>query len=92
MKKYNVYQQLYFLLFLLIFNASCNGQSQTIKLSDNKTELKLKGKATAYGPLDIVQCMIQDKAGNLWFGGRYGRLFRYDGKTFTDFSKNVHKE
>lgn len=29
---------------------------------------------------------VEDKNGNIWFGGRGGKLCRYDGKTFTDFS------
>ena len=39
-----------------------------------------------------IFCLAEDNVGNLWFGGRYGRLFRYDGQSFTDFSKEVHKQ
>lgn len=39
-----------------------------------------------------IFCCVVDKSGNLWFGGRYGRLFRYDGKSFTDFSSDVHPQ
>ncbi len=31
-----------------------------------------------------VQCSLQDKAGNLWFGTRAG-LYKYDGESFTRF-------
>ena len=71
-----MYQQFYSLLFLLVFITSCNGQ--------NQTPLKIKSKTTAYGPSDIVQCILKDKAGNLWFG--------VTGGSFTDFSKEVHKQ
>jgi ligand-binding sensor domain-containing protein len=39
-----------------------------------------------------IFCSVEDKAGNLWFGGRYGRLYCYDGKSFIDFSKEVHRQ
>lgn len=33
-----------------------------------------------------VWAAAEDPRGNLWFAGRGGKLLRYDGKTFTDFS------
>ncbi len=38
---------------------------------------------------DLVDVMfaIEDAAGNFWFGGRRGLLWRYDGETLTDFTK-----
>lgn len=32
-----------------------------------------------------VWCMLQDRAGNIWFGTRNTGLYRYDGHTFTSF-------
>jgi ligand-binding sensor domain-containing protein len=32
-----------------------------------------------------VQCGLQDKAGNLWFGTTQNGLYKYDGKSFTQF-------
>jgi ligand-binding sensor domain-containing protein len=32
-----------------------------------------------------VQCSLQDKAGNLWFGTTENGLYKYDGKTFSRF-------
>ncbi len=32
-----------------------------------------------------VQCSLQDKAGNLWFGTTENGLYKYDGKAFTQF-------
>jgi len=34
-----------------------------------------------------IKCISEDKAGNLWFGGRYGILWRYDGEVLTDFTQ-----
>ncbi|MEO0734729.1 MAG: two-component regulator propeller domain-containing protein, partial [Bacteroidota bacterium] len=34
-----------------------------------------------------VMCMAEDRDGNLWFGGRYGLLWRYDGKELVDFTQ-----
>ena len=33
-----------------------------------------------------VYCMLEDKAGNIWFGSADAGACRYDGKTFTNFS------
>ena len=35
---------------------------------------------------DNIHCMMEDKAGNLWFGTRGFGLSCYDGKTFISFS------
>lgn len=32
-----------------------------------------------------VQCSLQDKAGNLWFGTTENGLYKYDGKSFSQF-------
>ncbi|HTE10490.1 MAG TPA: two-component regulator propeller domain-containing protein [Chitinophagaceae bacterium] len=32
-----------------------------------------------------VQCGLQDKAGNLWFGTSENGLYKYDGKSFSQF-------
>jgi len=36
-----------------------------------------------------VRFFLEDKEGNLWFGGRYGSLWSYDGKTLTDFKQKI---
>lgn len=33
-----------------------------------------------------VWCLVEDRAGNIWAGTRNTGLYRYDGKTFTNFS------
>lgn len=37
--------------------------------------------------LKDVKCIAEDGKGNIWFGGRYGILWRYDGESLTDFSQ-----
>lgn len=36
--------------------------------------------------LGDIRFITQDKEGHLWFGGRYGVLYRYDGSEITDFT------
>ncbi|MBK6331236.1 MAG: hypothetical protein IPF62_12285 [Bacteroidetes bacterium] len=35
---------------------------------------------------DNIQCSLQDKVGNLWFGTTGEGVYRYDGKLFTQFT------
>ncbi len=44
------------------------------------------------GWLYSVMTIAQDNDGQLWFGSRGGYLFRYDGKSFTNFSEKVSKQ
>jgi ligand-binding sensor domain-containing protein len=37
-------------------------------------------------PFRNVRCIIEDRRGNIWLGGNDG-LWRYDGKTFTNFTE-----
>lgn len=34
-----------------------------------------------------IRFITEDKDGNIWFGGRYGILWKYDGKVLTDFTQ-----
>ena len=34
-----------------------------------------------------IMCISEDKDGNIWFGGRYGLLWRFDGKELKDFTQ-----
>ncbi|QMW04554.1 ligand-binding sensor domain-containing protein [Spirosoma foliorum] len=73
------------LLQLFVFCTSGYG-----KLSTNLT----KGNSTSVvgQPSPIkrsqgnVHCSLQDKKGNLWFGTTSQGVFRYDGKSFTNFT------
>jgi ligand-binding sensor domain-containing protein len=44
------------------------------------------------GWLYSVMTITQDNDGHLWLGSRGGYIFRYDGKSFTDFSEKVFKQ
>ena len=37
--------------------------------------------------LEDIKCISEDKDGNIWFGGRYGLLYRYDGIQLKDFTQ-----
>jgi len=37
--------------------------------------------------LSDINFILEDKEQNLWFGGRYGHLWKYDGKTLIDFTQ-----
>jgi ligand-binding sensor domain-containing protein len=65
------------LLILLLFT-SCNGQKS------KTNEIKV---AKVFTDADIVTSSIIDKNGNLWFGTTTEGLYKYDGKTFTNFNK-----
>lgn len=74
------YVQVYVLFLMLAFCTSCGGQ--------NKPGLpKAKGHPKLITNLGNgnVQCAIQDKAGNLWFGTSDNGLYKYDGKSFRQF-------
>jgi len=42
--------------------------------------------------LNDIKFISEDKNGNIWFGGRYGVLWKYDGKTFKDFTQEKRKK
>jgi len=54
---------------------------------------------TSFTPLEIngsenlndIKFISGDKADNIWFGGRYGILWKYDGKTLTDFTQEKRR-
>jgi len=73
-------------LALLIFSSFCHGQTKispiTVPLEQAKSP---KGHQTSI--FDNVHCGLCDKAGNLWFGTTGAGIYRYDGETFTNFTK-----
>src|SRR5436190_21721398 len=67
------------ILTILFFGTSCYGQAFAIgqpKLI--KTQGSQKG--------DNVHCSLQDNAGNLWFGTTGEGVYKYDGKSFSQFT------
>ncbi|MFZ1370240.1 MAG: two-component regulator propeller domain-containing protein [Ferruginibacter sp.] len=78
---------------IFIFVISCNGQvkkvmpnnmgsEQHLVIDANSKLIKAQGSQTA----ENIRCMLQDKAGNLWFGSTGGGVYRYDNKSFTRFT------
>ncbi len=72
----------------------CNGQATNGAPKAILTEQKAIGreplkliKTQGSGPADNVRCGLQDKTGHLWFGTTGEGVYRYNGKTFTQFTR-----
>jgi ligand-binding sensor domain-containing protein len=85
MKKHFVQIQILTLFTIFIFISACNGQTKTAKDTIAKQITKLV-KTQGSNPADNVHCGLQDKAGNMWFGTTGEGVYKYDGKTFTQFT------
>jgi ligand-binding sensor domain-containing protein len=87
MKKNNLKTWIIFHLTIVVFFTSCQGQIKTppntvIQSTENPKLIKTQGSSTS----DNIRCSLQDKAGNLWFGSTGEGVYRFDGKTFTQFT------
>lgn len=86
------YIHVFTFLTILIFGTACNGPlkknspkekvSESNKISDAHPKLIKTIGNPRYGN---VQCALQDKAGNLWFGTTENGVYKYDGKSFTQY-------
>jgi ligand-binding sensor domain-containing protein len=93
MKKYFLFNPDYFLLAVLFFIVSCNGQNKTqpakaageLKITPAGNPKLVKTQGT--DEFANIHCGLQDKAGNMWFGTTGEGVYRYDGKLFTQFTK-----
>jgi ligand-binding sensor domain-containing protein len=72
---------------------ACNGQSTKQSKTDHETALNTTSrpqpklvKTQGSNESDNVCCGLQDKNGNLWFGTTGEGVYRYNGKTFTQFT------
>lgn len=78
----------YFLIIsITLFTSSCNGQIN--KESDSQSKGKLVTKKIEpyqYGAGDVVNRGYLDKLGNMWFTTLKEGVFKYDGKTFKNFT------
>jgi len=93
MKKYFSQTQVFTFLTILIFGTACNGPvkkdlpkekvSESNTISSGHAKLIKTIGSPKYGN---VQCGLQDKAGNLWFGTTENGLYKYDGKSFSRFT------
>lgn len=92
MTKYYLHKPIYSLLLVLVFFTSCNGQAKT-QTADKQSETETIPveqpkliKTQGSGESDNINCSMQDKAGNIWFGTTGEGVYRYDGKLFTQFT------
>ena len=83
MKKYLSPTLVSIFLTLLFFGTACNGPVKT-DLPIEKEHPKLI-KTIGDPRYGNVQCSLQDKAGNLWFGTTENGLYKYDGKSFNRY-------
>jgi ligand-binding sensor domain-containing protein len=93
MKKYFYQTQAFTFLTILIFGTACNGPvkkdlpKEKVRESNKISEAHPKLIKTLGNPgYGNVQCGLQDKAGNLWFGTGQNGLYKYDGKSFKQFT------
>lgn len=78
------------LLWMSIFFTSCNGQVKTNSSKENATispgQPKLIKSQGSTNIGDNVHGSLQDKKGNLWFATTNDGVYRYDGKSFINFT------
>lgn len=93
MKKYFLHTQTLTFLTILIFGASCNGQVGNNLPKENVIESKIISagqpkliKTQGSQKSDNIGCSLQDKAGNLWFGTTGEGVYKFDGKSFSQFT------
>jgi ligand-binding sensor domain-containing protein len=83
MKNFFLLMQGFTFLTILLWGTACNGpvKKDLQKEKEHPKLIKTIGNPN-YGN---VQCSLQDKAGNLWFGTTENGLYKYDGKSFSRF-------
>jgi ligand-binding sensor domain-containing protein len=85
-------KSIYYLLLLLVFITSCNGQvktDQTKAIINKQTPIEgnhPKIVRTLGTQCENLVCQLLDKDGNLWFSISGEGAYRYDGKSFTNFT------
>ncbi|MFV8361322.1 ligand-binding sensor domain-containing protein [Flavobacterium sp. LS1P3] len=92
MKKYFSQARVFTFLILLLFGTACNGPIEKNVPKEKGSESNILAVAhpklikTIGSPkYGNVQSTLKDKAGNLWFGTTENGLYKYDGKSFTQF-------
>jgi len=78
------YVHVFTFLTILIVGTACNGPNKK-GLPKEKVEHPKLIKTIGSPRYGNVQCGLQDKAGNLWFGTTENGLYKYDGKSFSRF-------
>lgn len=82
---------LFSLILMSIFSTSSNGQTSTSQSTNNinshtKNEQHPKIVRTFGTKNETLRCELLDKDGNLWFSINGEGAYRYDGKSFTNFT------
>lgn len=83
----------YSIIILTLFTFSCNSKVQTklpnesSQIPNGQTIIKQKSEPIKYGAGDVVTRGFLDKSGNMWFTTLKEGVFRYDGKSFTNFTE-----
>ena len=91
MRSYRFKNSLFSLLLVSMFFTSCSGQTSSKKTtnnidSTNKSVQHPKIVRTQGTKCENVVCQLLDKDGNIWFSIRGEGAYRYDGKSFTNFT------
>ena len=91
MTQYYINKSIFSLLAVFTFLSSCSAQIKTEIDNLNATEISPsdypKMSRTQGTNYTQVGCGLQDKTGNLWFGTLNEGVYRFDGKSFTQFTK-----
>ena len=77
-----IFSQIHVFTFLtiLFIGTACAGQVKRDLPKEKEHPILVKNLGNGN-----VQCGLQDKAGNLWFGTSDNGLFKYDGKSFAQY-------
>lgn len=75
---------IYALFLMVVFHTYC-GQNQTNVPKEN-INYDIKDTVTSYGPNTMVRNVKQDRNGNILIAASWGGVFRYDGKSFQNFT------
>lgn len=76
------------LAFLLICSCKSNSQQLTSNSSIQNQKLDSTTNKISF-PQNGFYCGMQDSKGNLWFGSRGDGVYKYDGKSFLQFSTSL---
>ncbi len=81
----NRYARALFLIFLIPFFFSQKGSGVNSPYTKSLVQISQKDGL----PNNLVECILQDHTGYLWFGTKRG-LCRYDGYNFTNYRSDIH--
>ena len=85
-------QKYLYILLIVLFNSSCNGQIQKKSIIEKKSESKSSEQITIkdfeYDAGDVTTNGFLDNSGNIWFSTLTEGVFKYDGISFTNFTVN----